>query len=170
MGSRGSKRRSGCAGKSHVARWRRYALVVLVVSSTSPRLRLRPSRFQAPASMRRRNEAGMGGTSAVLANSQRARPSAEGRRLAQVMTLRGDVVSETRIASMSGPMITACVGLACVLLGLSVIWRGDASETAAGFWPPAGASLVAMLVFPVRRWAGSSPESACRRSWASPSE
>jgi diguanylate cyclase (GGDEF)-like protein len=94
----------------------------------------------------------MGGTSAVLANAEGARPSAEGRRLAQVMTVRGGVVSETRIASMSGPMITACVGLACVLLGLSVIWRGDASETAAGFWPPAGGSLVAMLVFPVRRW------------------
>jgi diguanylate cyclase (GGDEF)-like protein len=49
-------------------------------------------------------------------------------------------------------MITAVVGTACVLLGLSVIWRGDASETAAGFWPPAGASLVAMLVFPIRKW------------------
>jgi diguanylate cyclase (GGDEF)-like protein len=68
------------------------------------------------------------------------------------MTTRGGVVSEARIASMSGPMITGCVGFALVVLGLSVVWRGDASETAAGFWPPAGATLVAMLVFPVRRW------------------
>ena len=93
----------------------------------------------------------MGETSASLAVAH-AGSTAESRRLAQVMTTRGGVVSEARIASMSCPTITACVGTACVLLGLSVIWRGDASETAAGFWPPAGASLVAMLVFPVRRW------------------
>jgi hypothetical protein len=31
--------------------------------------------------------------------------------------------------------------------------RGDASDTATGFWPPAGASLVATIVVPMRRWA-----------------
>ncbi|MEO8695935.1 MAG: EAL domain-containing protein, partial [Acidimicrobiales bacterium] len=49
-------------------------------------------------------------------------------------------------------MIILVVGSVCLALGLSVIWKGDASETAAGFWPPAGAALVALIVVPPRRW------------------
>lgn len=45
------------------------------------------------------------------------------------------------------------VGAVCVVLGLSFVWLGDVSETAAGFWPMAGVPLVAMILLPVRRWA-----------------
>lgn len=57
-----------------------------------------------------------------------------------------------RLASAPGPIVTLVVGLACLVLGLSVVWMGDASETAAGFWPPAGAALVALMIVPARRW------------------
>jgi diguanylate cyclase (GGDEF)-like protein len=70
----------------------------------------------------------------------------------EVTTLRGRVLSDERLAATSGPRITLVVGTLCVGLGLSVIWKGDASETAAGFWPPAGAALVALVALPVRRW------------------
>ena len=72
--------------------------------------------------------------------------------LCQIMTVRGGVLSEARVAEARGPTILVTVGLLCVVLGLSVIWRGDASESAAGFWPPAGVALVAMIVIPIRRW------------------
>ncbi len=56
------------------------------------------------------------------------------------------------MASTPGPVITLVVGVACLVLGLSVFWQGDASQTAAGFWPPAGLSLVALLAVPRARW------------------
>src|SRR3546814_16070462 len=51
-----------------------------------------------------------------------------------------------------GPRTSRVVGRRGWVFGLGVVWRGEASETAAGFWPPAGAALVAMLLVPVRRW------------------
>src|SRR3546814_14037326 len=57
---------------------------------------------------------------------------------------------EMRISDWSSDVCSS--DLVCVVFGLSVVWRGEASETAAGFWPPAGAALVAMLLVPVRRW------------------
>jgi|GEM_PF-804035 len=70
----------------------------------------------------------------------------------QVRTLSGRRYSAQRLAAMSGVRLMFIVGGTCVALGLSVFWKGDVSETAAGFWPPAGAALVALLVVPVRRW------------------
>lgn len=64
----------------------------------------------------------------------------------------GRVFCVERLASAPGPMVTLAVGMTCFVLGLSVIWKGDASETAAGFWPPAGAALVALMIVPTRRW------------------
>ena len=61
-------------------------------------------------------------------------------------------LSEEQLAAVPGPAIATVVGVSCVVLGLSVIWRGDVSVTAAGFWPPAGVALVAMLLVPARRW------------------
>jgi MASE1 len=84
-------------------------------------------------------------------NRSRAEPEREAP-IWRLRSFRGTVWSDEKLASVSGPRIALVVGFACVLLGLSVVWRGDASETAAGFWPPAGASLVAMLVLPPRRW------------------
>jgi diguanylate cyclase (GGDEF)-like protein len=62
------------------------------------------------------------------------------------------VLPQEKLAAMSGPMITLVVGVLYLALGAVVLWTGDPSETAAGFWPPAGVSLVAMLVLPIRRW------------------
>ena len=56
------------------------------------------------------------------------------------------------MAATTGPTITLAVGALCLVFGLAVFWRGNPEETAAGFWPPAGVSLAAMLVLPVRRW------------------
>ncbi|MEY2446022.1 MAG: hypothetical protein QOE00_2602 [Ilumatobacteraceae bacterium] len=61
-------------------------------------------------------------------------------------------LSDEQLAQASGPAIALVVGATCVVLGLSVVWRGDVSVTAAGFWPPAGVSLAAMILLPVRRW------------------
>jgi integral membrane sensor domain MASE1 len=61
-------------------------------------------------------------------------------------------MSDEQLAAVSGPVIALVVGATCVVLGLSVVWRGDVSVTAAGFWPPAGVSLAAMILLPVRRW------------------
>ena len=69
-----------------------------------------------------------------------------------IRTLRGGTVGADAIAAASGLRIFSIVSASCFLLGLSVIWRGDVSTTAAGFWPAAGGALVAMLVVPVRRW------------------
>src|SRR3546814_1829017 len=71
---------------------------------------------------------------------------------AEVRLPGGRSITAARVEAASGPQITLVVGLVCVVFGLSVVWRGEASETAAGFWPPAGAALVAMLLVPVRRW------------------
>lgn len=62
------------------------------------------------------------------------------------------VVPAAEIAAAPGWRIAAVVGVACVVLGLSVVWRGDPSETVAGFWPPAGVGFVALLLVPRRRW------------------
>lgn len=70
----------------------------------------------------------------------------------RVRTLDGVGMTDADLASTSGPRIALVVGALCVGLGLSVIWTGDVNETAAGFYPPAGASLVAMMVLPIRRW------------------
>ncbi|MEY2416166.1 MAG: hypothetical protein QOH53_1500 [Ilumatobacteraceae bacterium] len=61
-------------------------------------------------------------------------------------------MSEEQLVQLPGPLIAAVVGAVAVLLSLSVVWRGDVSETAAGFWPQAGVPLVAMILLPVRRW------------------
>ena len=61
-------------------------------------------------------------------------------------------MSEEQIAKLPGLLIAAVVGAVAVVLSLSVVWRGDVSEMAAGFWPPAGVPLVAMILLPVRRW------------------
>ena len=50
----------------------------------------------------------------------------------------GHEMSEEQLAVVSGPLIALVVGFVGVVLGLAVVWRGDVSETAAGFWPPAG--------------------------------
>lgn len=70
----------------------------------------------------------------------------------QVRTFGSRKISAQRVASAPGPLITLVVGLACVVLGLSVSWAGDVSETAAGFWPQAGLAIVALLAVPRRRW------------------
>ncbi|MEY2400575.1 MAG: hypothetical protein QOJ08_686, partial [Ilumatobacteraceae bacterium] len=70
----------------------------------------------------------------------------------RLRSFAGHEVSEEQLVAASGPLIAAVVGCAAVVLGLSVVWRGDVSETAAGFWPPAGVPLVAMILLPVRRW------------------
>ena len=70
----------------------------------------------------------------------------------RLRSFRHGAMSDDDLAALSGPQITLVVGTVCVVLGLSVVWRGDVSETAAGFWPPAGASLVAMILLPARRW------------------
>ena len=70
----------------------------------------------------------------------------------RLRTFRGAPMTEADLAATSGPRITLVVGTLCLVLGLSVVWTGDVNETAAGFFPPAGASLVAMLVVPIRRW------------------
>jgi diguanylate cyclase (GGDEF)-like protein len=70
----------------------------------------------------------------------------------RVRTLKGDAMTEADLAATSGPRIALVVGALCVVLSLSVIWTGDVNETAAGFYPPAGASLVAMVALPIRRW------------------
>lgn len=80
-------------------------------------------------------------------------PTRPGFDLSRVRLWGGRTVSSATIATTPGPLIALAVGLACVVLGLSVVWRGDASETAAGFWPPAGAAVVALVVVPRRRWA-----------------
>lgn len=79
-------------------------------------------------------------TAAALSGYQTVRP------------VFGRSVTAKRIATMPGWKITLVVGCTCVALGLSVFWKGDASETAAGFWPPAGAAIVALRVVPMRRW------------------
>ena len=61
-------------------------------------------------------------------------------------------ISEEQLAKLPGLLIAAVVGAVAVVLSLSVVWRGDVSETAAGFWPPAGVPLVAMILLPIRRW------------------
>jgi hypothetical protein len=73
-------------------------------------------------------------------------------RLWKLTDHRGRALTDAQLAATPGPVILLVVGVVCVLLGLTVVWRGDPSETAAGFWPPAGASLVAMVVLPRRRW------------------
>ena len=70
----------------------------------------------------------------------------------RLRSFRNGAMSDEDLAALSGPRITLVVAAVCLVLGLSVIWKGDYSETAAGFWPPAGASLVAMIVLPIRRW------------------
>jgi len=70
----------------------------------------------------------------------------------RTFNVNGGVFCERRLESMSGPAVFLVVTGIIVVLGLSVLWRGDPSTTAAGFWPPAGAALVAMIVLPVRRW------------------
>lgn len=62
------------------------------------------------------------------------------------------VVPAREIAAAPGWKIALAVGLACVVLGLSVVWRGEPSQTVAGFWPPAGVGFVALLLVPRRRW------------------
>jgi diguanylate cyclase (GGDEF)-like protein len=70
----------------------------------------------------------------------------------RLRSLAGHEMSEEQLAVVPGPLIALAVGFVCVVLGLAVVWRGDVSETAAGFWPPAGVPLVAMILLPVRRW------------------
>ena len=70
----------------------------------------------------------------------------------RVRTLKGVGMTDADLAATSGPRISLVVGALCIGLSLSVIWTGDVNETAAGFYPPAGASLVAMMVLPIRRW------------------
>ncbi|MEP7045513.1 MAG: EAL domain-containing protein [Ilumatobacteraceae bacterium] len=65
----------------------------------------------------------------------------------------GREVSEAQLAVVPGVLIALAVGIvATILLSLALVWRGDVSETAAGFWPPAGVPLVAMILLPARRW------------------
>jgi diguanylate cyclase (GGDEF)-like protein len=71
----------------------------------------------------------------------------------RLRSFRNHSMSDEQLAALSGPVIAAAVGGVCVVLGLSVVWRGDVSNTAAGFWPPAGVTLVAMILLPPRRWA-----------------
>ncbi|MEQ8841110.1 MAG: EAL domain-containing protein [Acidimicrobiales bacterium] len=69
-----------------------------------------------------------------------------------IRTLRGGSLDGDTIASTSGLRISAVVGALCIVLSLTVVWRGDVTTTSAGFWPAAGLAVVAMLVVPVRRW------------------
>jgi diguanylate cyclase (GGDEF)-like protein len=73
-------------------------------------------------------------------------------RVWRVRSFKGGGMTDADLAATSGPRITLVVAALCLGLGLSVIWTGDVNETAAGFYPPAGASLVAMMVIPIRRW------------------
>jgi diguanylate cyclase (GGDEF)-like protein len=77
------------------------------------------------------------------------------RRPEKLLQLRGFTarrVDAARFGALPGPLITLIVGGLCVALGLSVVWKGEPSEIATGFWPPAGVALVAYLVTPKRRW------------------
>jgi diguanylate cyclase (GGDEF)-like protein len=70
----------------------------------------------------------------------------------RLRSFAGHEMSEEQLAVVPGPFIALVVGFVCVVMGMAVVWRGDVSETAAGFWPPAGVPLVAMILLPVRRW------------------
>jgi diguanylate cyclase (GGDEF)-like protein len=63
----------------------------------------------------------------------------------------GRAIPPERIAAVPGPLLALIVGLTMVALSLSVVWV-DTTSTAAGFWPPAGASVAALAVLPARRW------------------
>ena len=71
--------------------------------------------------------------------------------LLQLRGLTGRRLDHQRLGALPGPAITLIVGALCVALGLSVVWKGDPSEVATGFWPPAGVALVGYLVVPKRR-------------------
>ncbi len=64
----------------------------------------------------------------------------------------GHEVPEVQVETVPGVVIVFVVGLVSTVLSLSVVWRGDVSQTAAGFWPAAGVPLVAMILLPLRRW------------------
>ena len=61
-------------------------------------------------------------------------------------------MSEDELEVVPGLLIAVTIGFVSTVLSLSVIWRGDGSQTAAGFWPAAGVPLVAMILLPFRRW------------------
>src|SRR5690606_33906009 len=69
----------------------------------------------------------------------------------ELRTPRGPLTS-AQISATPGPIVFVAVATVCVALGLMVSWRGEAYESSAGFWPPAGAGLVALMVVPLRRW------------------
>jgi diguanylate cyclase (GGDEF)-like protein len=70
----------------------------------------------------------------------------------RLKSFAGREMSEEELAVVPGVQIAVVVGVVATVLSLAVVWRGDVSETAAGFWPPAGVPLVAMILLPVRRW------------------
>ncbi len=88
-----------------------------------------------------------------VVNEGRSAPSDRDTSTWRLRPFWGHELSDAQLARAPGPFIAAVVGAVCVVLGLSVIWRGDVTETAAGFWPMAGVPLVAMILLPVRRWA-----------------
>ena len=72
--------------------------------------------------------------------------------LLQLRSFTGRRLDHQRLGALPGPVITLIVGGLCVALGLSVFWKGEPSEVATGFWPPAGVALIGYLVIPKRRW------------------
>ena len=70
----------------------------------------------------------------------------------RLRSFAGRELSDEQLAVVPGLLILLVVGCVATVLSLAVVWIGDVYETAAGFWPPAGVPLVAMILLPVRRW------------------
>jgi diguanylate cyclase (GGDEF)-like protein len=70
----------------------------------------------------------------------------------RLKSFAGHEPSEKQLAAVPGWVIFSTVGFVATVLSLTVVWRGDVSETAAGFWPASGVPLVAMILLPARRW------------------
>lgn len=60
--------------------------------------------------------------------------------------------SAASLAATPGPVVAAVVGLGYLATAQYVIWLNDPVNEGAGYWPPAGLTLVALLLLPVRRW------------------